>query len=270
MAREISTIQQGMIDTVQADDTLSAELTSTSKTARWRLTTYVVAVAIYLLEVLFDKHTSETDSKLALQQAHGLNWYAQKAKLFQYGYSLVDDSDYYETTDEDAQIVSHAAVDEINGTLYMKVAKTEDESLTYLDGDQLTSFKKYIARIKDAGVKIEIVSDEGDDLRLVIDIYYDPQVLNADGTLILDSSQEPAKDTIKAFITSLPFNGEFVPAHMVDALQLTAGILIPEILSVETKYADNDYLSVQGKVVPNAGYLTIADENLTINYKPNV
>ncbi len=262
-----------MIDTIQTDAVLKDKLTSTSKTALWRLTTYVVAVAIWLLEVLFDKHVQEVDNKLATQLTHNLYWYANKAKQFQYGFPLVADTDTYATIDEAAQIVTHAAIDEINGTLFMKVAKSVDEQLQPLDTvapDELTPFTQYVARFKDAGVKVVIVSTVGDSLRLVMDVYYDPLVINADGTLIVDPSQTPAEDTIKAFITKLPFNGEFIPESMVDALQATSGIDIPTILSVETKYAANDWQAVQGKVVPNAGYLTIAPEDLTLNYKANV
>jgi len=273
MARDIGDIQQGIINTVQGDETLNTRLTSTSKTARWRLTTYVVAVSIWMLEKLFDEHQLEVNTILATQKTHNLQWYSQIAKAFQYGHALVLDKDYYESDDPDARIVKYAAVDEINGTLIMKVAKDNNGELAPLSTaspNELTPFTQYIFRVKDAGVKIIVVSDVGDSLRLVMDIYYDPLVLNADGTLISDSSQTPAEDTIKSFIKTLPFNGEFIPAKLVDALQNTHGIDIPEILSVETKYAQNDWVAVQGKVVPNAGYLTIADEDLTLNYIANV
>jgi hypothetical protein len=270
MARSITTIQQEMIDAVQSDDTLNTKLTSASKTAIWRLTTYIVATAIWALEVLYDELVSDVNNTLATQKTHNLYWYAEKAKAFQYGYALADDADYYETEDESAQVVHNAAVDEIAGKLFMKVAKLDGSELAPLSADELTSFTQYIHTVKDAGVVINIVSDEGDQLQLVMDIYYDPLVLNADGTLINDSSSEPAKETIKSFISELPFNGEFIPASLVDALQDTEGVDIPEILSVATKYAANDWASVQGKVVPNAGYLTISDDDLTLNYIANV
>ncbi|MBS2100717.1 hypothetical protein [Carboxylicivirga linearis] len=273
MARDIADIQQEMVDTVQADETLNMKLTSTSKTALWRLTTYVVATAIWMLETLYDELVALVNSILATQKTHNLYWYAEKAKEFQYGYALVPDTDYYETIDEDAQIVSHAAVDEIAGKLFMKVAKDVNGELAPLstaDPDELTPFEQYILKVKDAGVVVNIVSDVGDDLRLVLDIYYDPLVLNENGELLTDPGQIPAEDTIKTFISGLPFNGEFIPANLVDALQATTGIDIPEIRTVDTKYAANDWQPVYGKVVPNAGYLTISDENLTINYIANV
>jgi len=119
-------------------------------------------------------------------------------------------------------------------------------------------------------VKVEIVSSVGDDLRLVVDIYYDPMVLDGEGRLRKEPSRKPVEETINKFITSLPFNGEFIPVKLQDALQETEGVAIPEILSIESKYAANDWATIQGKVVPNAGYLKIEPENLTLNYKPNV
>ncbi len=273
MAQDISDIQQEIIDAVQDDDTLSAKLTSTSKTAIWRLKTYCIAVGIYLLQLLFDEMVEEVDTALEQRLTHNAYWYSTMAKAFQYGYELEDESDTYEEEDEDAQIVTQAAVVEVNGTLYIKIAKGSDGELSPLstsDPDELTPFTEYMARVKDAGVAIEVVNDEGDELRLVIDIYYDPLVLNDEGALLTDTGTYPAYDTIKDFVTSLSFNGEFIPAELVDALQETEGVDIPEILSVATKYADNDWESVSGKVVPNAGYLNIDDDNLTINYTANV
>ena len=258
-----------MVNSIQEDEVLKQRLSNTSKTARWRLTTYVVAVAHWLLQVLFDEHKKEVDSKLATQRAHNQYWYAAKAKAFQYGHALVPEKDYYKTIDEKTMVVSHAAVDEINGKLFIKVAKDNGSSLMPLT-EELDAFIQYLQRVKDAGVKITVISEQGDDLRLVMDIWYDPQLLNEDGSLIRDPSRFPARDTINRFISRLPFNGEFVPTLLVDALQETEGIAYPEILSVETRYAANDWSAVHGKEVPNAGYLTIKDENLTINYKANV
>ncbi len=273
MARDIADIQQGMVDTIQNDDVLKERLSSTSKTARWRLKTYVVAVAIWLLEVLFDKHKAETDTKLAEKGTHNELWYANKAKSFQYGHALIPETDKYETIDEDAQIIKQASVDAINGKLYIKVAKEVDGGLVPLstaDPDELSPFTEYVKRYRDAVAKVEIVSSVGDDLRIVADIYYDAMVLNANGQLLNDPSRKPVEETLNKFITSLPFNGEFIPVALQDAWQETEGVAIPEILSVETKYAANDWQSVQGKVIPNAGYLKIEPANLTLNYKANV
>lgn len=273
MARTVTIIQQEIINNIQGNEVLSAKLTSTSKTALWRLMAYVVAVSIWAVEKLFDAHKAEVMASIANQRAQTLPWYADMAKEFQFGYALPRDADAYTVIDEAAMIVAQASVTEAAGKLIMKVAKQSGDTLAPLSvsaPDELTPFTEYVARRKSAGVVVNIISSVGDDLRLVMDVFYDPLVLDATGKLLSDGTTEPAKVAIKEFITSLSFNGEFVPALLVDALQATTGIDIPVITSCETKYAANDWSIVDGKVIPNAGYLTIADENLTINYRANV
>lgn len=273
MARKIDEIYQEIIAGVQSDTVLSEELTSTSKTAIWRLTAYVVAVAIWTVEVLFDTHKAEVNTILATKQTRTLNGYANMAKAFQLGYELNPNTGAYNTIDESAMIIAQASVTERGGDLIMKVAKLVGGSLAPLASttpDELTPFRQYIAKVKDAGVKVSIISAIGDDLRLVLDVFYDPLVLDSAGKLLSDGVTEPVRVTLKSFITSLPFNGEFIPASLVDVFQATEGVDIPVILSCETKSALNDWAVVDGKVIPNAGYLTIADEHLTINYRANV
>lgn len=270
MARTLTEIQQEIIDAIQADDNLKDKLTSTSKTAIWRQIAYVVAASIWAMEKLFDAMKVEVSTELDTRQTHNLYWYANVAKAFQFGYSLPPDGDSYEVIDDAAQIVTQASVTDTNGTLIMKIAKELNGALVPLSDLEFVPFQQYIFRRKDAGVKIAFINTVGDDLRLVMNIFYDPLVLDQNGILLSDGVTEPAKVTIRNFIRNLPFDGEFIPAHLVDALQATEGIDIPDILTCDTKYATNDWQGVNGKVVPNAGYLNISDSNLTLNYIANV
>jgi len=275
MARTITEISNSMIDDVQKNEHLKNILTSDSKTAVWRNIIYIVAVAVWMVETLFDKHSTEVSNTLATMRPHNRYWYSQKARAFQYGYNLVQDTDYYQVTDEEAQIIQQAAVTEVNGTLFIKVAKLNNGMLDKLEPEELTQFTQYMELIKDAGVKLIIISNDGDSMRLTINIWYNPLVLDNNGKLINNSSCEPVKDTIINFIQNLPFNGEFIPSLMVDEIQKAQGVDIAEIQSCETKYGTNNYTIVQGKVIPNAGYLNIApndeqSQGLIINYIANV
>lgn len=241
-----------------------------SKVSIENLFLYIVALSIHVLEQIFDNHKSDVTTTLANQRPHRLQWYVEKAKAFQYGDALVEDADYYAVEDEEAQIISHASAEEAAGRLFVKVAKLVDSALAPLSATELNSFSTYMERVKDAGVSITYISDVGDDLRLVMDIWYNPLVVDENGALLSDSSVKPAEDAINDFIVNLPFNGEFVVTELVDALQEAEGIDIPVILSAESKYAANDYVNIDGKVVPHAGYLNITPENLTLNYRANV
>ncbi len=241
-----------------------------SKTSIENLMLYNVAVSIHTLEGLLDTHEDAVNEALDELKPHSEEWYSEMAKAFQYGDSLVEDEDYYETEDEDKQIVSNAAVTSKSGKLYIKVATERGDDLTALSDAQLSAFEEYMERIKDAGVKITYISQDGDDLKLSMDIWYDPLVLNSEGVRLDDSSTEPAKETIEDFIKDLPFNGEFVLTDLVTALQDVEGIDIATVLSAESKYGDYDYSTIDAKVTPEAGYLVIDDDNLTLNYRANV
>ena len=81
---------------------------------------YVFAFAVWVLETLFDKHAAEVDVRISLLEPHTLRWYVDKAKAFMYGYKLIADSDYYDTsgmseTDvEKARVVKFANATESN------------------------------------------------------------------------------------------------------------------------------------------------------------
>ena len=90
----------------------------------------------------------------------------------------MQDTDYYQVTDEEAQIIQQAAVTEVNGTLFIKVAKLNNGMLDKLEPEELTQFTQYMELIKDAGVKLIIISNDGDSMRLTINIWYNPLVLD--------------------------------------------------------------------------------------------
>jgi hypothetical protein len=281
MARSVSEIKAGIATNFMANETMAAyygfnagdEFESVfSKVSFESLLFYIVAAAIFVVESLFDVLQSETDAALTERLTHGVGWYAAMAKAFQYGYAFNEETGGYNTVDEASQIISHATANEINGIVTIKIAQTVGEGLAAISNEDLTfpgaltMFEAYVKLAKDFGVKVNIITGNGDDLKAVYDIFYDPLVLDENGKLLTDSSKEPAREAISKFIKSLPFNGVFVPVHMTDAIQAASGIRIPVLLNCEARYGANEYEIVDGKTVPYYGYLTIAD--LTLNYRP--
>jgi hypothetical protein len=261
MARTIDEIQLSMLTAIAADATLSPVATSTSKVAIFRLFTRIVAVAIWTVEVLFDTLKVELNELLALLKPHSLRWYANKAKDFQYGYSLPIDTDKYDNTllteeeIEDSKIVKYSAVTEgDDGKLRIKVAK-EAADLEPLAGGELAAFSEYMARIKDAGVRLLITSNTPDKLKLTLKIFYDPLILNSNGQRIDGSDLEPVQNAVRTYLKNLPFNGVFVLAYLVDALQKVEGVVIPHIVTCSTSYAAFPFTTVNVQYLPDAGYL---------------
>ena len=281
MARSVSEIKAGIATNFMANETMAAyygfnagdDFESVfSKVSFESILFYIIATGLFVVESLFDVLQSETDAALTERLTHGVGWYAAMAKAFQYGYAFNEETGGDDTVDEASQIISHATADETNGIVTLKIAQTVNDELAAIsDADEtypgaLTMFESYKKLAKDFGVKVNVISGDGDDLKLTYDIFYDPLVLDENGKLLTDSSKEPALDAIKEFIKSLPFNGLFVPVHMTDKLQEASGVKIPVLLNCETRYAENDYAIVDGKIKPYYGYLTIAD--LTLNYRP--
>lgn len=264
-----------MIDAIAADPVLSPVATSTSKVAIFRLFTRIVASCAWTVEILFDTLKTEVNDLLAALKPHTLRWYAKKAAAFQYGCELAVDSDVYDNTllteeQVDATlIVKYVAVTEGNKLLRVKVA-TEDTDLEPLTEPQLEAFAEYMARIKDAGVRLQIESNAADSLKLSLKIFYDPLILNSDGQRIDGADSEPVQNAVKAYLKNLPFNGTFVLAYLTDALQKVDGVVIPHIVEAYTKYGALPFTSIDVKYEPDAGYLRIADEeeDLTIEFVP--
>jgi len=265
-----------MVDAIQSDAVLAPVATNTSKTARWRLWTRIVATCAWSVEVLFDTLKAEINEIIANLKPHSLRWYANKAKDFQYGFNLIVDSDTYDNTgisDEDieeSKVVKYSAVTEaFDGSLRIKIAGEDGDDLAPISGPQLTSFAEYMKLVKDAGVKINIVNEEADNVKMTLKIFYNPLILDETGQRIDGASSTPVQDAVKSFLKNQPFNGVFVLAYLVDALQNVSGVVIPHVVSCETKYAAFSFTSVDVQYLPNAGYLRFADDaDLTLVLVP--
>lgn len=272
MARTIDYWYSQIVAEKEANPELTV-LNSTSKVSIWRLMGYVVAVVMWSLDNLFDLHRSEIDTEMLKQKPHSERWYREKALAFQYGQDLLVDSDKYANialneAQVDAQkIVKVSSVTAIDGRLRVKVAKEMAGELIALTLQELESFEGYMAKIKDAGVKLNCDSLPADRLRLSLDIWYNPLVLNASGQRIDGANNEPVKQAIRAYLKELPFNGEFANTRLVDKLQGIDGVVLPVVKISQAKYGLFPFSSIDEKYIPDAGYLKILDEDLTINYR---
>jgi len=269
MARTIEQIQQSLL-AEKANKTELAGLTSTSKTAIWRLWVYIISFAIYAFEVILDKHYSDVTQKLTEEKAHTARWYRSKSLAFQYGFDLKQDSDEFNNTDatdeqiEASKIVKYSAVVEASNDsrLIVKIAGENNGELSQLDTQEVTSFREYMSEIRDAGVKLTVINYEADKLFLDLQINYDPLVLSANGQHLINANY-PVVDAIKAYMKELPFNGELVLAHLVDKLQTVEGVLIPTVMSASTSWIDEntnsygDPIGIAVKTIPVSGYFKV-------------
>ncbi len=259
MARSIAQIQATIVAAKTADSTLSG-LSSTSNVSIWLLWTYIVAVCQWTLENLFDAHKAEVSNIIATQKPHSLQWYVTMAKAFQYGVTLPADTDVYTVVppvDPIVLVVQFAAAVELVNLVRLKVAKLSGGVLEPLSSLQLTALTAYMGRVKDAGVRLQVTSDNPDNLRMVVAIFYDPLVLDATGRRLDGTSTTPVKDAIKAFLDNLPFNGLFVLNNVIGTLQAIDGVRIGEVVSAQANYGVTAYVPIAYEYLPDAGYMVL-------------
>ena len=249
-----------------------------SKTNLQRLMLYVVAFCTFALETLFDLFRIETDDKIALLKPHTKRWYAQKSEAFQYGFTLIPDTDQFDNTGatdediEDSKIVDYAAVveqmDQFNRVfLRFKLAKDNGTDLEALTTDEVDAFTSYMQQIKDAGVRVIVNSFNADSIKQTWRVYYDPLLLTNDGSRIDGSSATPVQDAIKNYLKNLPFNGIYVPQYHIDAVQSVPGVVICELDDVSARYGSLDFTPVITQYTPDAGYLRFdSDSDLVITF----
>lgn len=280
MARTIQEIQNLIFQAKAQEPTLS-ELNSTSKVAIWRLWVYIIAVAIWSLEKLFDQHRADIDKRLAEFKPHTARWYRSKALAFQYGFDLLPDSDTFdnqghtEEAIEASKIVKYSAVIESKneGRLIVKISGEQGEQLQPITDAQKQAFEAYLQEIKDAGVRLSVVNYQPDILHLQMKIVYDPLVLDSNGQSIIHATK-PVEKAIKDYLKRLPFNGELVLAHLIDALQQAEGVKIPHLILAQSKNITSSgeygaFETIEISKIPTAGYFTIDNFN-NITYVSNV
>ena len=280
MARTIQEIQQIIYNAKEREDALNG-LNSNSRVAIWRLWVYIISVAIWSLEKLFDLHRTDIDKRLTELKPHTARWYRSKALAFQYGYYLAPDSDKYnnqwltEEQIEASKIIKYSAVVESKneGRLIVKIAGEQGDTLQPITDAQRQSFEAYLQEIKDAGVRLSVVNYQPDVLHLQMKIIYDPLVLDSNGQSITKATK-PVEETIISYLKRLPFNGELVLAHLIDALQQAEGVKIPHLVLAQSKNITSGggygaFETIEISKIPTAGYFTIDNFN-DITYVGNV
>lgn len=271
MAREIEVIQKEILDNIASNEALS-QMNSTSKVAIYRLLAYIVAFAIWTLEVLFDIHKREIDTAIYEQKSGTPTWYKNMSLGFQYGFDLIIDSDKYNNTRytedqiEASRIIKYCSVKESaeSNRLIVKVASEQDDLLTPLTPTQITSFTQYINEIKYAGVQINVVNNPADKLLLDMDIYIDVLVIDETGNSIA-SGGKPVETAIKNYMKSLPFDGELVINDLIEKLRAVDGVINAHIKTASSSYYDTltssyvEFSPINVKTIPVAGYFEIVN-----------
>lgn len=251
-----------------------ANLNSTSKVAIWRLWVYIQAFAIWLHESIFETHKIEIEELIALNKVHTVKWYREKALAFQFGQALDGESDRYNNAGlEEAvinarKIIKQASVDPVAGELRIKVATEVLGQLQQITAPQYEALKQYLNLVTDAGTIIRLISRPADQMRAVIDIYFDPLILDGYGQRLDGTNDEPVQKAITSFLRNLEFNGEFIKTKLTDFIQTVEGVEMPVFKEIYTKFGAYAYTLIDETYIADGGYMVLDLDNTIINFLP--
>jgi len=264
-----------LVPNPDTSQTFLSDLTTSSKVAVWRLIFWVVAVSIWSHEQIFDQHKAEL-IEIGNNLITGTKrWYKEQALKFQYGDSLIWDATKlkfeYSLLSAGVKVVKACSVREANGQIRIKIAKDDGSGgLTPLT-TELSSFTSYMNKIKFAGTNILITNINADDLKISMNIFYDPLLLKSTGEYILNAGIFPVEDAINEHLKNLPFDGTFNRTKFIDSIQSVVGVVDPQLISSEAKSGSNPYVSTGQNYIASAGYLVIDNAyplSSVINYMP--
>lgn len=282
MARTVKAIKKTMTDSFMSDPDIrqkyglsgngSFEDTFSSVSLE-SILFFIVASAIYILESLFDQFRNDVDAKIATAVLASIPWYHKVCLEYQHGDSLVyDDATgqfHYQTVDTSKQVIKFAACRDKGGGVLVLVSGEDAQGLpAALSKDILTPFKSYLNSRKPAGVIIEVYSYDPDEIRIYMQVQYDPMIMNEDGSLISDRSVFPVEDSVDTYLRNIVYGGVFNKTKLVDAVQSATGVADVLLGNVETK-ADpaSDFSLIQGNnYTAVGGALKAVNLKTTIEY----
>lgn len=234
MARQISEIQQQMLDGIAADSVLSSLLTSTSKRAIYRLFTYVVAVAINGLEQLIDIFTTDVEAVAAAASPATPAWLQDQILKFQYSETtpqviqLINFAPAYPVVDETLRIITRCSVTtNLSNSVIIKVATGEPPAA--LSTPQLAALQSYINDIGIAGVIYNATSEASDKLYVQANVYYQGQYSAVIAQNVVEA--------IENFLAAIPFNGQMKISDLEEAITSVEGV--NDVLLVNVKARAN-------------------------------
>lgn len=274
------------LDVLTENETSSLNnLTSTSKVAQWRLFVWVVAFTYWVQEKLLNVLRDDVEQRIAETRPFTKGWYSTTSLLYQHGYNL-NDSGVYETPNtaaeiqavNESKIVKKASVVQAIisgvGSLRIKVATLEDGELVPLSSDQLNGFQEYIELMGAAGVYVIATSTTADDLKLEVDIHFNPLILDNEGKRLDGTNDTPVQDAVETYLKSSEFDGELDLVKLNNVIESVEGVVSPFIILAASKYGsftyDSDVVSNVGVITkfrqPDSGYFKLDDVESTFNF----
>lgn len=231
---------------------------------------YIVSVAIWTLETLFDRFKIEIDDKISRAVVASIPWYYKIAREYQHGDDLVFDETtqqyIYPTIDESKQILQYAAIRDMGSSVSILVSADREGRPIKITDDVLRAFKYYLNKRKPAGVILNINSYAPDLIKIEAEIVINPILLNLDGSLINNPRRLSVPEAIERYLNNIVYGGTFNKTKLTDAIQQADGVIDVVLGNCYAKTADAEEFIL----INNNNYTAMSGsfeiENLKMSY----
>lgn len=198
------------------------EFNSDSKMSLMNGIMWVSAASIQIFESLMDVFAMDISTAINTRINGTPSFYAKALLQYQKGDDLIVREDGlafgYSSIDTTKQIITQVSYEEstddvnLDSKLLLKVATGEQGALQVIEQQDLVSINSYINKMKFAGTRVEVISQNGDILIPRITVYYDGAV---ETSKIFDNIDA----AINEYVKNLDFNSNIYVSKVMDAIQ---------------------------------------------------
>lgn len=250
-----------LINQARMADPVLSGLSSTSKTAEYRLWQAVIGAVMGDFEQIVAADRADIEAIVEANRGVGTaRWYERRALEFQWSdkvrYSIAVNEDGYarypQVVEADRIVKQAAAVVSGDKKLLLKVATTDaDGILCPLSDVQFTDFRAYVTAIALPGQEVEHVNKAADELTVTADVYYS---VGTTSTGIHDELMA----ALQALTLATGFNGRVYRSAVADALQSVSGVVDVDIKGLSLTDADGRTSEIERVATATAGYFNIS------------
>lgn len=231
MAREISIIQQAIIDSLVAKGADAGEVINPAEWSDYdyrQLLTYADAVGIATLEQLWDAFRVNVEAEVAIASPQTGAWIQAQMYKFQFDASTPQivqfDATYFApafpTVDTTKQIIKYCtAVPGIYGTYKVLVAAQVDGLPVDLDTTypgSLAAAQSYANLLDAPGITVNVITGDSDKLSIEADIYF-----QGGYSAVISPTTIAA---IQTYLRTIPFNGVVLLSNVELAVKALPGV----------------------------------------------
>jgi len=169
----------------------------------------------------------------------------------------------YEIVDDTKKIIKFSATKQAeNGRVVsIKVAKDDNNgNPVILSQQELNAAKSFVDNIQTAGLFLNVVSFQPDQVRFLGDIYYNAQYVKAD-------VEEQINNAIREYLQNLKFDGTLEIIRLIDRIQLVEGvedIFLTFAGGTPSGGVEESFSRIYNTL---AGYATYNEQGSLFNYK---